>query len=118
MASKFSREASGFILTVISAFAFASKTVLAKMCYEYGVDAITVLAVRMAFAGAIFGAVLAWNLARGKWRLDFTGRQWLAIVSLGIVGYYGSAILDFTGLMYIDASLGRMILFLYPTLVL
>ncbi|UQZ89727.1 EamA family transporter [Deltaproteobacteria bacterium Smac51] len=114
---KLSRERTGFIVTVISAFAFASKTILAKMSYQYGVDAVTVLALRMIFAGAIFACVMAFNLLRGRWKLAYTPGQWFSIILLGVVGYYFSAILDFSGLMYIDASLGRMILFLYPTFV-
>lgn len=107
----------GFILVLISAFAFASKTILAKLCYQYGADPITVLAIRMAFAGAFFGGVLALNLISGNWTLKFTRRQWLWAVILGLCGYYVSSFLDFSGLVYVDAYLGRMILFLYPTLV-
>jgi len=112
-----SRQRAGLALTVLSAFAFASKTVLAKMAYLHGVDAITVLALRMGFAGGIFGAILIYNVAVGKWNLRLPLNQWVWIVILGVFGYYISALLDFSGLMYIDASLGRMILFLYPTLV-
>ena len=107
----------GFILVLISAFAFAAKTILAKLCYRYGADPVTVLAIRMAFAGAFFGTVMAVNLISGRWSLKFTGRQWLWAIVLGLCGYYISSLLDFTGLVYVDAYLGRMILFLYPTLV-
>jgi len=107
----------GFILVLVSAFAFASKTILAKLCYQYGVDPITVLAIRMTFAGAFFGSVLAINLIKGHWSLKLTGPQWLWAVVLGLCGYYLSSLLDFSGLVYVDAYLGRMILFLYPTLV-
>lgn len=107
----------GFVLVLISAFAFAAKTILAKLCYQYGADPITVLAIRMTFAGAFFGSVMVVNLLRGRWTLNFTGRQWLWAVVLGLCGYYLSSLLDFTGLVYVDAYLGRMILFLYPTLV-
>lgn len=107
----------GFVLVLISAFAFAAKTILAKLCYQYGADPITVLAIRMAFAGAFFASVMALNLLQGRWTLNFTGRQWLWAVVLGLCGYYLSSLLDFTGLVYVDAYLGRMILFLYPTLV-
>src|SRR5205085_3703924 len=39
------------------------------------------------------------------------------IVFLGFIGYYFSSFLDFLGLQYISAGLGRLILFLYPTVV-
>jgi drug/metabolite transporter (DMT)-like permease len=40
-----------------------------------------------------------------------------AIVVLGFVGYYFASFVDFLGLQYISAGLGRLILFVYPTLV-
>jgi drug/metabolite transporter (DMT)-like permease len=46
------------------------------------------------------------------------GREWLAVVALGLLGYYGASILDFLGLQYITAGLERLILFTYPTLTL
>lgn len=108
----------GYSLVLFSAFAFSAKTILAKLCYQYGTDPITVLAIRMLFAGVFFGTVMAVNLISGRWSLKLTGRQWLWAIVLGLCGYYISSLLDFTGLIYVDAYLGRMILFLYPTLVI
>lgn len=45
-------------------------------------------------------------------------RDWLAVVALGLLGYYGASILDFLGLQYITAGLERLILFTYPTMTL
>lgn len=115
---KASANSIGLVLVGISAFTFASKTILAKLCYRYGADPITVLALRMAFAGVIFGGIMAYNVARGHWNLRLSRRQWFLAVILGVFGYYLSALLDFSGLLYVNASLGRMILFLYPTLVI
>ena len=54
-------------------------------------------------------------------RLPFATRRrpidWLGILFLGFVGYYLSSLLDFLGLAYISAGLERLILFLYPTVV-
>jgi len=47
-----------------------------------------------------------------------TLRDWAAVTGLGLVGYYAASFLDFLGLQYIGAGVGRLILFLYPTLVL
>ncbi len=117
MALKLNREQTGFLLTVVSAFAFSSKTILAKLAYQHGVDAVTILALRMIFAGALFAVILAYNLIRRNWRVNLSRRQWIWAVTLGVLGYYLSSLLDFSGLVYVDASLGRMILFLYPSLV-
>lgn len=114
----FKSERAGFVLTLVAAFAFSSKTILIKLTYRYGVDPVTLLTLRMVFAGSIFALILGWNLLNKNWSINFSGRQWLWAVLLGSCGYYLSAFLDFAGLVYVDASLGRMILFLYPTLVL
>jgi len=43
-------------------------------------------------------------------------KDWAMLILAGLIGYYFSSWLDFAGLMYISASLERIILFLYPTL--
>ena len=66
---------------------------------------------RMLFALPIF-AVMAWWASRGKPPL--TRQDWLGIVGLGFTGYYLASFLDFAGLVYISASLERLILYLNP----
>jgi drug/metabolite transporter (DMT)-like permease len=44
--------------------------------------------------------------------------DYLKVLVLGILGYYLASFLDFTGLNYVSASLERLILFVYPTMVL
>jgi drug/metabolite transporter (DMT)-like permease len=65
---------------------------------------------------------LPFFLAVGWWLRNqepkLSGRDWLKIAGLGLIGYYGASFLDFLGLQYIGAGVGRLILFLYPTLVL
>jgi drug/metabolite transporter (DMT)-like permease len=41
----------------------------------------------------------------------------MLLLTLGFVGYYLSSLLDFIGLQYVTASLERLVLFLYPTIV-
>ena len=40
----------GMALAVLAAFGFSFKAILVKLAYPYGVEAITLLALRMAFA--------------------------------------------------------------------
>jgi drug/metabolite transporter (DMT)-like permease len=47
-----------------------------------------------------------------------TRRDWLGILGLGFTGFYLASFLDFWGLLYISASLERLILYLNPTIVL
>ena len=43
--------------------------------------------------------------------------DWLRILWLGFIGYYLASLVDFMGLQYVTASLERLMLYLYPTLV-
>jgi drug/metabolite transporter (DMT)-like permease len=105
--------ATGAALALLAALGFSMKAIFVKLAYPYGVDAITLLALRMGFALPVFlwvGLVeqrAGASLSRGDW-----GRLFL----LGCFGYYGASILDFWGLQYISAGLERLILFTYPTL--
>lgn len=105
----------GLALAIVSAFGFSFKAILVKLAYPYGVDAITLLALRMAFALPIFLWV-GFVAARGAPALS--RREWLGVVVMGLAGYYGASIFDFLGLQYISAGLERLILFTYPTLTL
>jgi drug/metabolite transporter (DMT)-like permease len=43
--------------------------------------------------------------------------DYMKLVFLGVLGYYASSMLDFMGLQYVTAGLERLILFIYPTIV-
>ena len=59
---------------------------------------------------------IGWRESRDA--APLSSRQWLAVVALGLLGYYGASIFDFLGLQYISAGLERLILFTYPTMTL
>ncbi len=99
----------------MGSIAFSGKAIIVKLAYRYGVDAVTLIMLRMLFALPFF-AVLAWWASRGKPPL--TRKDWLGVLGLGFTGYYLASFLDFTGLAYISASLERLILYLNPTLVM
>jgi len=99
-----------------SAVAFSLKSILIKIAYTYGVDASTLLTLRMGFALPFFLAMAAWS-GRHPQHRRLTRKQWAAILALGFSGYYLASYLDFLGLQYITASLERLTLFLYPTIV-
>jgi len=100
----------------VSAVFFSFKSILIKLAYVYHVDASTLLTLRMGFALPFFLAMAAWSGRRPQ-HARLTRRQWGAILALGFSGYYLAAYLDFLGLQYISASLERLTLFLYPTVV-
>ncbi len=105
----------GLACAVAGAIAFSGKAIIVKLAYRYGVDAVTLIMLRMLFALPFF-LLMAWWAGRGKPPL--TRRDWAGVVGLGFSGYYLSSMLDFAGLQYISASLERLILYLGPTLVL
>lgn len=107
----------GALLIFLSAFCFASKGVLIKLAYQYPIDTISLLALRMLFALPFYVGI-ALNAARRYPPLALTGRQWLTLALLGITGYYLASFFDFLGLVYISAGLERILLFTYPTFVL
>ena len=105
----------GLALAMFGAVAFSGKAIIVKLAYRYGVDAVTLIMLRMLFALPFFVA-LAWWAGRGQPKLS--ARDWRVITLLGFSGYYLASFLDFWGLQYISASLERLILYLGPTLVL
>jgi len=104
----------GLVLASVGAVAFAGKAIIVKLAYRYGVDAVTLLMLRMLFALPLF-LLLSWWAGRGKPAL--TRRDAWVILGLGFSGYYLASFLDFAGLAYVSASFERLILYLNPTLV-
>ncbi len=105
----------GIVCTIAGAIGFSAKTVIVKLAYRYGVDVMTLLALRMLFALPFF-LLMAWWAGRSSATL--TRANWASLVGLGFIGYYLGSYLDLAGLQYISAGFGRLILYLYPTLVL
>jgi len=103
----------GASLALVAALGFSLKAIFVKLAYPYGVDAITLLALRMGFALPVFTWIGLVGQRAGE---SLTGGDWSRLVALGCLGYYGASILDFWGLQYISAGLERLILFTYPTL--
>ena len=105
----------GLALAALGAVLFSAKAVVAKLLYRHGIDAVTLIALRMLLSVPVFLAVAAWT-----WRQTprLSGGDLARIAALGTVGYYGSSMLDFIGLQYITAGLERLILFLTPSFVL
>ena len=105
----------GAIFAICAAFLFSSKAIFIKQAYALSplVDGTLLVALRMASALPFF-LVIAWLSRHQKKMLQ--PRDWLLLWAAGLLGYYFSSWLDFMGLMFISASLERIILFLYPTL--
>lgn len=106
-----------FLLALIGVIFFSAKAIFVKMAYEYDVDALSLLSLRLLFSLPIYIGVLIGSLNRS--RLSAIAKPDLVkVFFLGLLGYYLASYLDFAGLHYVSASLERLILFVYPTMVL
>lgn len=105
----------GSIFAFLSAFLFSTKAIFIKQAYAISpaLDATTLMMIRMVSALPFF-LMLCW-FGRHQYR-EVKIKDWLLVILTGALGYYISSWLDFFGLMFISASLERIILFLYPTL--
>lgn len=102
------------VLALAGTISFAFRPVLVKLSYlASSISPTTLLFLRMTLALPFFLA-LAWWLRGGR---KLERRDWLALAGLGLVGYYLASLLDFMGLQYIPAGIGRLIIFVYPTIV-
>ena len=111
----------GIAFALVGVLAFSFRPIWIKLAYavptlsSHPVSPVTLLFLRMMLSLPFF-AVVAF-LLRGK-QPRLTARDWWAVAGLGFIGYYLASFLDFVGLQYVSAGVGRLILFLYPTLVL
>jgi drug/metabolite transporter (DMT)-like permease len=106
----------GLLFAVIGVVCFSLRPIIIKLAYAYFVDPVTLLALRMLFSVPFFIATAVWSSRRAPHR-RLAKRDVAAIVGLGLLSYYVASFLDFLGLQYITAGLGRLLQFIYPTVV-
>jgi len=107
----------GAALVFVSSIAFSTKAILVKLAYRQGIDSVSLLALRFGFAAPCFAYAAFGDRLRGQVTGPLARRDAATIVALGVLGYYLASLSDFIGLRYISAGLERLILFVYPTLV-
>lgn len=109
----------GAILVFTGAVLFAGKAVLVKYNYmHYHVDTVPLLALRMCFSLPFYLIILLIEKNKTPISESVKTKHWLWMLVMGIVGYYLASLFDFWGLNYVTAGTERLILFLYPSLVL
>lgn len=104
----------GIILAILGILLFSSKAVMVKMAYQYEVDTVSLLLLRMLFSLPIYLVIAIGSTPK----TDVKRADYLWVIFFGIIGYYLASYFDFLGLQYIKAGLERLILFIYPTLVI
>ncbi len=107
----------GILLGVLGIVLFSSKAVLVKLIYRYEVDALSALLLRMLFSFPFYVAIVCFYTNEKK-EVAIGKKDYLWLAFFGFIGYYLASYFDFIGLTYIKASLERIILFVYPTIVL
>lgn len=107
----------GAVLAVTGIVMFSAKAIMVKLGYRFEVDTLTLLLLRMVFALPVY-LVIAGRESKKHNSYQMTRKDMLQLIGLGIVGYYLASYFDFYGLQFISASLERLILFIYPTLVI
>jgi len=112
-----SPRAVGFLLAIIGTALFSLKSIFIKLAYGQGLNAESVLMLRMAIALPIYMGVLIWLFKRSVKIPERLNRNLLKIFFLGFIGYFLSSWLDLKGLEFISAQLERLTLFSYPILV-
>lgn len=115
MLQKSSSTTVGAVFAIFGVILFSAKAVMVKLAYNYQVDYLTLLFFRMAFSLPFYVVIALWkkptapNLIK---KID-----WFWLFFFGFIGYYLASLFDFMGLQYIKAGLERIILFIYPTIV-
>jgi drug/metabolite transporter (DMT)-like permease len=105
----------GIVFALAGTVSFAFRPILIKLGYSLApVSATTLLFLRMTLSLPFFLA-MAWWVRGGE---PISRRDWAGLIGLGFLCYYLASLLDFLGLQYVSAGVGRLIMFLYPTLVI
>ncbi|MCB0507328.1 MAG: EamA family transporter [Bacteroidetes bacterium] len=107
----------GVLFVFFGAICFSTKGIFAKLAYQYNVNGLQVLMLRMLFALPFYVLIL-WNEYRRRKPTSISKNDWTNVIILGLVGYYLAALFDFIGLQYVSATLERNVIFIYPTFVL
>ncbi|UDF02441.1 DMT family transporter [Asticcacaulis sp. AND118] len=109
---------SGYALALGGAFLFATKGIFIKLAYEYGVDATTLLTLRLIIATPFFIAVGLITRYRQRHAEPLSGALYLKALAVGALGYWFASYTDFEGLVHLSPQFERLILFTYPLFVI
>lgn len=107
----------GIFIGVLGIVLFSSKAVMVKLAYKYNVDPITILFLRMLFSFPFY-LIIAFRYRNKNQDKNITRKDYVWVIFFGLIGYYLASFFDFVGLTYIKASIERIILFVYPTIVI
>ncbi|WP_323014238.1 EamA family transporter, partial [Devosia sp.] len=109
----------GYGLAIGGTILFSTKGIFIKLAYGHGVSSEMLLSLRMLVALPVYLVIMTTILLReDKKRAKLRPGPVLASMAIGILGYYISSYLDFSGLNFISVQYERLVLFTYPFFVL
>lgn len=109
-------KTASILIGLLGVVLFSAKAVMVKMAYQYEIAAVPLLLLRMLFSLPFYAVIASLNKPAHPDKIRRKDYAW--VVVFGMMGYFAASYFDFLGLQYIQASLERIILFLYPTIVL
>lgn len=115
MFGKISSKTIGVVFAIAGIVLFSAKAVMVKLAYNFHVDYLTLLLFRMVFSLPFYITIAF--LKKPIHNQSRNIKDWVWLFFFGFIGYYLASLFDFMGLQYIKAGLERIILFVYPTIV-
>jgi len=106
----------GYAFAAAGAVLFSSKGIVIKLAYAEGINAETLLALRMLFALPVYFLIGGLSV-RDRWMRGESlpaAPLILKATLIGALGYWFAAYMDFLSLELISAQFERLILFTYP----
>ena len=108
----------GMLAVATSAVLFSAKAVFIKLCYAQGSTPVVLMTWRTLFCLPFFLGMAVFAARRGRGQVaPLPPRDLASVAGLGLFGFYLSGLCNMTGLQYVSAGMERMILYIYPTLV-
>ncbi|WP_305403527.1 DMT family transporter [Photobacterium leiognathi] len=106
----------GIFFALIGTALFSIKPIFIKLAYQFGGDAVSIMALRAFSSVPIYIIMMFWLLRKTENRTNFK-RHSVAASVVGILGYYLASYLDIAAMAYISAQLERLLIFLFPSFV-
>jgi drug/metabolite transporter (DMT)-like permease len=109
----------GYAFAAAGAVLFSTKAIFIKLAYAEGINAETLLALRMLLSLPFYAAIGLFSVGERRRTGRALPERRLVILAAfaGLLGYWFASYTDFLGLVYISAQFERLILFTYPAFV-
>jgi len=87
------------LIVFVGAIGFSTKAIFVKLAYQYDIESLSLLNLRMLFAFPFYLVIAIWSAKNQKSdAYQLTRKDYRNIFFLGLMGYYVASFLDFLGL--------------------